>query len=188
MPQIELAKGEIITTDEHGQGIEFRGAGSRAIVRDVPNISGKEALSISMYFRCDELPDPRDEGSMGAGALLSCDYRMLLRVYSSGQVYGGLTNDKDQLVGIFSNAKIAPGSWHHLVLTFSSADQIMRLYLDGSIVGEAKGSIGKLAALPDSPLVLGSDPDGSDFRGAIADVRLYDYALTQEDIDGLLGN
>lgn len=185
MPKMELVRAEVMPADDHGDGIEFRGLGSRVILHDVPNFTSKGASTVSLFCRCDELPEVRNDGSLGAGPLLSWDYKVLLRVYSSGELYGGMTNEAGKLVGTFSNTKVTAGSWHHIALTFSTADQLMRLYLDGSVVAEAKGDLGKLAALPPSSLVLGSDPDGSDFLGMVADVKIYDTALTQEDIDKL---
>lgn len=179
---IEVSRGKKAFFEGYGEGIEFDGIGSRAIIQGTPSYNGKDSATVCLFFRCATLPRSKEEGGKGAGALLSCDYRLLARVHSGGEVYGGFVNEEGRLIGVFSDQKIANDEWHHLAFSFSAVDQQMKLYLDGALVGIVKSDIGKLAPLPESPLVLGSDPDGNDHHGAVADVRIYDSALSQEEI------
>lgn len=84
-------------------------------------------------------------------------------------------------LSIFSNA------WYHLAATYDGST--MRLYLNGSLTysGLAMGTIGYH---PQAPTSLGNlISDARPFFGSLDDVRMYDRALTdQEVVDLVIGN
>lgn len=70
--------------------------------------------------------------------------------------------------------------WTHVAATYTGS--AMRLYVNGSLVASANVSSG---ALPHSAanLLIGGQQDGAHhFDGAIDEVLLYDYALTDEEV------
>ena len=77
------------------------------------------------------------------------------------------------------------GKWYHVAATYDGAD--MLLYVDGKVAG--KNSIGdvKLIAVEGEPLVIGSRPPNMDrgFDGVVDDVRIYNKALSAEDVGKL---
>jgi hypothetical protein len=77
------------------------------------------------------------------------------------------------------------GKWYHVAATYDGAD--MLLYVDGKVAG--KNTIGdvKLIAVEGEPLVIGSRPPNMDrgFDGVVDDVRMYNRALSAEDIGKL---
>ena len=77
------------------------------------------------------------------------------------------------------DAGVQTGQWQHIAATFDGA--IMRVFLDGEQIGElaASGSIIEIF----HPVRLGGNPDQSiDFDGAIDDVKVFDQALTTDEI------
>ena len=74
------------------------------------------------------------------------------------------------------------GKWYHVAATYDGAD--MLLYVNGKVAG--KNTIGqvKLIAVEGEPLVIGSRPPNMDrgFDGVVDDVRMYNKALSAEDI------
>lgn len=82
---------------------------------------------------------------------------------------------------IFSNA------WYHLAAVYDGTE--MRVYLNGSLatIGSATGGMG---FHPEAPATLGNLFDGSlPFYGDLDDVRVYDHALTpQEVVDLVIGD
>lgn len=81
----------------------------------------------------------------------------------------------------------ADGQWHHLALTVSQEGTIV--YIDGIKAGsmDAGGDPMK----PEYDIVLGSRNDKMDTRyydGKLDDLRIYDYALSKDQINKVLSN
>ena len=72
--------------------------------------------------------------------------------------------------------------WHHLAMTYDG--QVLRLFVDGQPASERK--IGRQRTLGKGGLAIGrrqdNSGDGYPFRGVIDEIRLYDRALTPEQV------
>ncbi|MGH2969280.1 MAG: LamG-like jellyroll fold domain-containing protein, partial [Solirubrobacteraceae bacterium] len=74
---------------------------------------------------------------------------------------------------------VDPGQWTHLSATYDG--NLLRLYVDGELAG-AKALSGDLSEAP-GPLTIGANHVwGEEFRGLIDEVRVYNRALTREEI------
>ena len=72
-------------------------------------------------------------------------------------------------------------TWHHLAMTYDG--KVLRLYCDGRPV--ASQAVNKPRVPGNTPLVIGCRQDGlhsSYFKGLIDEVRIYDRALTPEEV------
>jgi hypothetical protein len=77
---------------------------------------------------------------------------------------------------------VVPGTYIHVAGTWDGAS--WRLFVDGELVSEAVAAIGAIP--PGGPLVIGGREDLSrGFDGKIVDVRLYEKALPQADIQAI---
>lgn len=74
--------------------------------------------------------------------------------------------------------------WHHYVGVYNGSK--MRIYRDGVEVASSTESGNLLSS--NNPLQLGTAVSGRQFLGSLDDVRLYDDALTQEDITTMYNN
>ncbi len=73
-------------------------------------------------------------------------------------------------------------AWHHLAMTYAA--NTLELFIDGVSQGKAAGS-GSLQTPPE-PITIGGGFQGRDpFRGRIDEVRLYNHALSAEEIRSL---
>jgi hypothetical protein len=73
----------------------------------------------------------------------------------------------------------------HVAATYDGST--IRLYIDGEL--EASGPGPSSISVNDLQLALGAQPDGtSKFGGAIDDVRVYDRALTAQQIADLVSS
>lgn len=88
---------------------------------------------------------------------------------------------------IASSGNLSNGNWYHVAATYDGS--FMRLYVDGDEVG----SIAKTGAIDSAPAVpfwIGGNPDSPTSRpwdGRIDEVRLYDGALSEGEIEVLAG-
>ena len=75
--------------------------------------------------------------------------------------------------------KLAPGRWTHLATTFDG--RVQRLYVDGTLVAVRPQTRKKMAE--SGALHIGGSPIWGDrFKGKIDEVRVYNRALTGEEI------
>jgi len=91
-------------------------------------------------------------------------------------------------------AKFAPddlfdGRWHHWANTYDG--NLMRIYLDGAEIGSLERS-GKLMVSESVPVLIGAvreegatKGEAAQFNGALDDLRVYDGALSPEDVASL---
>ncbi len=86
------------------------------------------------------------------------------------------------------------GAWVHMAGTYDSSRSEMALYVDGQLIGAeaVSGDIRLDDGSFDRPLAIGAELNGEDiddasgeFDGYIDDVRLYDRALSAEEISDL---
>ncbi len=75
--------------------------------------------------------------------------------------------------------KVAPGKWHHIVMTFDGAELVV--YLDGE--REAVTAVGKARQVGTGTFAIGKRADGyAWFRGLIDEVVLYSRPLSAEEV------
>jgi hypothetical protein len=74
--------------------------------------------------------------------------------------------------------------WHHVLVTYqNSGGGTKRVYLNGQLIKQA--SIGSQNAANNSPLRIGSEFNRNYWNGKIDDVRIYNRALSEEEVKAL---
>jgi hypothetical protein len=76
----------------------------------------------------------------------------------------------------------ADGNWHHVVGVADSSNLILKLYVDGNLV--ATSSYGGSTQIGNSELNIGRNPGATFqvFNGVIDEVRIYNRALSAEEV------
>jgi len=82
-------------------------------------------------------------------------------------------------------AQVLDGIWHHCAATFDG--RVIRVYLDGRQIGSLERS-GSIVAGGTAPGCIGSSNGGECFQGLMDDLRIYQDALTVEQIGQLYRN
>ena len=91
---------------------------------------------------------------------------------------------------LYMNEEIHDGEWHHVAAVLTGGDppnlhDDVKLYLDGE-----PAAIHDIGLLDLWPIETGSEMDvqiGRGFNGCLDDVRLYDRALSKDEINALFG-
>jgi hypothetical protein len=116
------------------------------------------------------------------------------KYYVAFSIYTGTSGpytgpDADGWYGTFSSVA-SPQNWHFIVGTFDSSlpyNQV-KLYVDGKLVG-VRNSAGTLYTADARQITVGrsasSWPVGSYFNGSIANIQIYNTALTPQEIQYL---
>ncbi|MHC4665440.1 MAG: LamG domain-containing protein, partial [Planctomycetota bacterium] len=105
----------------------------------------------------------------------------------TGNVYWRAGNDSNDALAWEVDTSTWREDWHHLAFVKDESADRMYIYLDGD-VGWRKpgGTKASLTTLRRMPVRLGAYTDNeSDYEGKMDDFRVYDYALTETEIEQL---
>lgn len=165
----ELRNGVKRTEGRFGGGLEFNGKSSYLICPDSPSLNLNSAVSMTVWFK----PVAGDEPL----SIIFCG-TCRNRVMTGGNSLQGSYS----IGGAYCKAEcrgVSPDKWNYAAVTYNG-EKVM-LYLNGKLVGEVAGRGGKFVF--SGPVIIGSENGRAFFfDGVIDEVRIYDYALSQEDI------
>lgn len=163
---------------QYGNAAYFNGSTS-FFVGSGPNLNG-QSFTFSAWLWREAGGGQEIYFSQGSGD--GNHNNLHLRVYDDGLMrFGFLNNDVDTPAGTF-----VMGQWNHVVLTYDAATNARKIYLNG---GEAKASdtsasdfIGNTALNIGRWIRNGGDQY---WTGRIDDLKIYNRALTLEEVDDL---
>jgi hypothetical protein len=108
---------------------------------------------------------------------------------TGGRLRASFWGAADQIV---STALVNDGNWHHLALVLAADRQ--SLYLDGALAGKTTGAAdfldmknNQLGTGFAAPTWAGTKPGWFFYKGLLDDVRIYDRALTEQEVRLLAG-
>ncbi|AJM92200.1 LamG domain-containing protein [Nitrosopumilus piranensis] len=88
---------------------------------------------------------------------------------------------------VISTTTITDDEWYHVTVTYdgSSNQSGMKIYINGSLDATGIGNT-IVGFLNNNVVVIGDDDNGSNrFKGDLDDIRIYDYALTSDQVQDL---
>jgi Ca2+-binding RTX toxin-like protein len=163
---------------QFGDALRLVTGASKVSVRQSEEILDNPAFSISFAFQKD------------GGTLTNSDNGMF--VYYSGTSYLSTGEGTLSFTGCTSTgriiqlkadaAQIEDGGWHHVTYTFSSADRIAVLYLDGQEVDRLENVSGIQHTTKGHDLLLGGRIGGA-FGGLMDEFEFTRAALTAEQVE-----
>jgi glucose/arabinose dehydrogenase len=162
------------TAGKYGSALSFNGSSALVTVPDSSSLRLTDGMTLEAWvFPTTVNTAWRDVIYKG-----SDDYYLEATSSNSGLPVGG-----GILGGAYGEAygtsNLAANVWTHLAATYDGA--MVRLYVNGTQVSSTARS-GTIKASA-GPLTIGGDPlYGQNFSGRIDDVRIYDAALTQAQI------
>lgn len=148
-------------------------------------------MSVSLWFRLDQLPSDASRTFYLVNARHSTlSYSYTITLTSSNNINFIVRNDATTGFSASTNTNTVSVSvtWQHLVCVLQ-ADGVMNIYLNGTNIrtSTATAFTGTLLQ-QDRNLVIGNSSSSSALIGAIDELRIFDVALTQSDIDDLKNN
>ncbi len=169
------------TIGKIGQALNFNGGVNNYILLPNSLIQNNTAITTSMWFKTTI------SGGMfgyqnGAAGATAANYVPMLYVGTDGKLRGEYY--QGTLNALTSSGSVMDGKWHHAVLTGNVNTQ--SLYLDGSLVGTLSGTITNLDMSFNQIGIakVSGWPSGGNgpFSGAIDDVRIYNRALSAQEV------
>ena len=150
--------------------------------------AGNDGLTLAAWFKADSFISTSADNriiSKSTGTSTQNHYWMLSTINSDGvKLRFRLKTDGTTTTLIASSGNIAVGKWVHAVATYDGSN--MRLYQNGVEVGST-AKTGTISTNNAVSVNIGRSPDGSkEWSGIIDDVRVYNRALSEEEIQALI--
>ena len=168
---------------KYGSGLKFTGAtNSYVTIPDAPSLDLTSSLTLEAWVNPSTLNSP-DNGWVAAVAKdhpnSSNNISYALYAASGTNKPPGehiLVSGGDK--GVSATSKLVLNTWTFLAATYDGAN--MKIYVNGVLI-KTKAQTGNLVEV-NAPLKIGGDWSGEMFTGVIDEVRVYNTALTQTQI------
>ena len=173
--------------DENDRGLKFNGKNSFAF-DEVPARERDQPFTFSAWLK---LPQ-NSGGSIFARMDVSQSYRGY-DFWVQGRSIGThiISAWPDNALKVVSSEALKPNEWQHVAISYdgSSSPDGIKIYFDGKPVGSKVEQNGlKESIATDTPFRIGSRARGGNFTGEADDLRIYEQALSQQEVARLMGD
>jgi hypothetical protein len=105
---------------------------------------------------------------------------------NQGKVWFILRGSDDQAASLYSAAPLSLGAYHHIAAVRSTADRVLRLYVDGQLSSTVNDNTTAdfASSVSDYLGTRSPCPDASTLNGGIKELTIYGRALTDSEIAG----
>ena len=159
------------STGRFGSGLSFDG------VDDLVTISDSDSLDLTTGLTLEAWVNPSASGNVWRDVIFKADDMYFLEGSSRRQgrpAWGGTFANP-----LYGTSALPLNTWSHLAATYDGAT--MRLYVDGIEVN-SRPRTGLIETSDDSLTIGGDNVYGQHWAGLIDEVRIYDRALSQAEI------
>ena len=177
-----LVNGVARTTGNYGGGLTFDGVNDYLTIPNSPslNIAGS-GLTLSMWIRPQALSggDSVVLGKFWNATTMTSPYYQYGLELAGGTVPTFYVGTTSGVLSASMGSALALGQWSHLAVVFDGSQ--VRYYLNGLLVTTA--SLPATITARGNPFQLGADNLPSQFfKGSLDEVRIYNRALTAQDV------
>ncbi|MDZ7310186.1 MAG: LamG domain-containing protein, partial [candidate division KSB1 bacterium] len=186
-----MVSGCTLTQDRFGnqnKAYMFNGSNNLINCGHGPSLQLTNSLTLSAWFKPassklgEYIISKSDHNTPGYEYLICFDYCQGVTGWGLKTAVGGIDYDE-----VGSNWTPQDNQWHHVVVTFSYPGQL-RLYLDGNLLN-SKNSTGNIEPTTQDVIIGCIRPSGEPsmryFDGALDDIRIYNRALSDAEIQAL---
>ena len=179
-----------------GNAIDFsKGAPNAGITvpdNDIVEFDSTESFTISMLIKADPVDNTAEQeiimkGAFGVDASQGWEGKWYGMQFKSGEVRLAVDDNvtKTQL-GVDISAIWPANRWAHLVGVRDVGSHMLKLYLNGQLIGEMEDGTENDIASGDLPMLMGLNYQGlSRLDGQLDDVRFYNYPLNPAAVEAL---
>ena len=161
--------------------LQFSGSGEYVEAPHQDYLSLNE-FTVSTWANFDALSTGEWQSLVCKGSCASPDRNYGLFQKKDGkQVHFSFYRTSGSWASYNSNAELSTGTWYHIVMTYDGSE--FTLYIDGSL-DKAVSETGT-PETNSEPLYIGDFPDYSGMNGQLDDVRIYNRALSESEVQEL---
>lgn len=179
-----IEKGKLESADRDGQSKALKLNGGTQFKCDVsPELKFDEPFSFAAWVKSDGKAGGALFSKMDDGAA----YRGFdLWIQGAGNIGSHVVNTwSSNALKVISKDALTPNKWQHVVLTFDGSGKAagVRIYIDGKL-SENSVEADSLSATIETkqPFRIGSRSTGSNWKGEVDDIRIYNRALPEPEI------
>ena len=160
-----------------GGSIYLDGQGDYVSIGDELDLVGSD-MTISAWIRTEEWGFAGIVSKLGSGG----NYRVALHNSDAG-LFGQVKTNPAVYQSFFAlDTDMTLNSWHHVAVVLDSTNQQTNMYIDGVLCSQTAYTLERGGTT--GSLVIGAT-GGNSFKGNIDDVRIYDRALDDVDVEFL---
>lgn len=163
------------TSGKYGSALSFNGTNAQVVINDAASLHLSAALTLEAWVNPSSAPTGWQDV-----IYKPLDNYFLEASSTNGNKPGTgvlLTSNAEPLA--YGSAQLAANTWTHLAMTYDGTT--LKIYVNGALVTSTAQS-GTITAST-NPLQIGGDSTyGQYFKGLIDEVRVYNIALTQTQI------
>jgi hypothetical protein len=185
-----------LTTDRYGNANSacyFDGSDDYLIVPGTAGMNTATAMTVAMYFNSELTTLQTLIGKIGYTSGESAQFQVAINYnLFPGILYRvndptGICNTQIPLNSVYINTggTVPTNQWHCLVCTYEAG--VQKIYLNGLLVKTSNTTFTTLKQCPLSDIQIGSwwRDDPQRFKGKMDDVRIYNRALNQTEVNAL---
>ena len=158
-----------------GSALQFNGEDDYVNCGNDESLNITDAITIEAWLKTPNPTNNHQTIICGGG------YSQILRFYSTtGRIEFYTQNSDGTIKRVMAESVCFPDSWYHVVGTYDkdAGSNNLKLYINGVLEDEETQT---LSLKPMSSRWIGHEP-GFYFHGTIGEVKIYDRALTAEEI------
>jgi Concanavalin A-like lectin/glucanases superfamily len=162
---------------KYGPALEFDGEENCVSVPNSVDLQLSQSFTLEAWVRPDHSQTFAPVFFKETESFYS--YSLFVGAFKSGRPEGFISEDGTEWAEVASEEALPEKQWTHLAL--SSDGEILRLYIDGELIDTSSAVE---AAESEGPLLIGCSKVFEEaFAGKIDEVRIYDRALSTEEIE-----
>ena len=163
--------------------ISFDGINDHIIVSNSASLNPSSEITFSVWIKPTDITTSRYYSIMrqdsGANRKLLA-FQEYGTVLALGLNIGGTYGETDSLI---DPDDFTDGQWHHIVYTYNG--NFVNLYVDGSLKNGPVPRTGVIASETAQFVIASNKTTSEFFKGSIDDIRVYERALTQSEIESM---
>ncbi|MEJ6641870.1 MAG: DUF1553 domain-containing protein [Akkermansiaceae bacterium] len=175
-------KGKFEVTDREGSKA-LKLEGNSQFKSDAPvNLEFNRPFSFSVWVK----PDGKPSGAIFSKMDDKAFYRGIDLWMEGGRIGTHIVNTwQANALKVVSADVLAPGKWQHVVLSYDGSHKAagVKIYIDGKhSENQVQADTLSATIATSQPFRIGSRSTGSNWKGEIDDLRIYDRALEGDDV------
>jgi len=166
-----------------GKALSFNGVSSNIILpNDIVSVSSirTSGVTYSTWIKTNNSTEQRIFGQQISNGY--SDYSSGGLGISSGKAVMIAYDDAGSYKNSSTTTTIQSNKWYHIVGTYNPADQKIRIYLNGNLEGTPTSITTFSRLFTNASNRIGRKDDAYPFNGLIDEVKIYNYALTDNEI------